>query len=78
MGTIFLAKNKSRQLESLAFDEKSIFDIFALFYQIKRGSLYPVKGSKNIKSRLFFVRLDLWNYILSFYRYNKGLNQGGP
>jgi hypothetical protein len=40
-----------RTSEPLAFDEKSTLNIFALFYSLKRASLYTctVKESKKIK-----------------------------
>jgi hypothetical protein len=47
--TVFLVTRKSRTLELLAFDEKSTFDFFALFAQIKRGAQHP-RGRVNCQN----------------------------
>jgi hypothetical protein len=40
-------------LELLAFDEYCRFDISALFWEIKLGSLYPPEESRNNKTAVF-------------------------
>jgi hypothetical protein len=48
-----MIKKKLWMLEPLAFDEYRRFVTFACPREIKRGSLYPLKESRSIKTAIF-------------------------